>query len=69
MTLWAGTALQIFALRMLVGLDPSWSVTLWTAYVMAAQALSGIGKDLTKMSSKSAIKFLLPGDQQSSLFK
>ena len=68
-TLWAGTALQIVALLMLIGLDPSWSVALSTAYVMAAQALSGIAKDLTKMSSKSAIKFLVPGDQQSSLFK
>ena len=68
-TLWAGTALQIVAMLMLVGLDPSWSVALSTAYVMAAQALSGTAKDLTKMSSKSAIKFLVPGDQQSSLFK
>jgi predicted MFS family arabinose efflux permease len=68
-TLWAGTALQIVALLMLVGLDPHWSVAVSTAYVMAAQALSGIAKDLTKMSSKSAIKFLVPGDQQSSLFK
>ena len=68
-TLWAGTALQILALLMLVGLDPHWSVAVSTAYVMAAQALSGIAKDLTKMSSKSAIKFLVPGDQHSSLFK
>jgi predicted MFS family arabinose efflux permease len=68
-TLWAGTALQIAALLMLVGLDPHWSVALSTAYVMAAQALSGIAKDLTKMSSKSAIKFFVPGDQQSSLFR
>ncbi len=30
-------------------------------YVMAAQALSGIAKDLTKMSSKSAIKLVVPG--------
>lgn len=68
-TLWAGTALQIIALLMLVGLDPGWGVALSTTYVMAAQALSGIAKDLTKMSSKSAIRFLVPGDQQSSLFK
>lgn len=68
-TLWAGTALQIVALLILVKLDPSWSVTVSTAFVMAAQALSGVAKDLTKMSAKSAIKFLVPGDQQSSLFK
>ena len=68
-TLWAGAALQIVALLMLVGLDPGWSVALSTAYVMAAQALSGIAKDLTKMSSKSALKFLVPDDQTSSLFR
>ena len=39
------------------------------AYVMAAQALSGIAKDLTKMSSKSAIKLVVPEDAQSTLFK
>jgi hypothetical protein len=45
-------------------------VGLSVAYVMAAQALSGIAKDLTKMSSKSAIKVLLPDEQQSgALFK
>ena len=31
-------------------------------YVMAAQALSGIAKDLTKMSSKSAVKLVVPQD-------
>ncbi len=36
---------------------------------MAAQALSGIAKDLTKMSSKSAIKLVVPEDAQSTLFK
>ncbi len=68
-TLWAGTALQIVALLMLVGLDPNWSVALSTAYVMAAQALSGIAKDLTKMSAKSAIKHLVPANQDSALFR
>jgi hypothetical protein len=36
---------------------------------MAAQAVSGIAKDLTKMSSKSAIKLVVPGDAQGALFK
>jgi hypothetical protein len=36
---------------------------------MAAQALSGIAKDLTKMSSKSAIKLVVTEDAQSTLFK
>jgi hypothetical protein len=36
---------------------------------MAAQALSGVAKDLTKMSSKSAIKTLLPADAHGPLFR
>lgn len=68
-TLWSGTALQILALLMLFGLDLHWSVGLSTAYVMAAQALSGIAKDLTKMSAKSALKFLVPADAHSALFR
>ena len=38
------------------------------SYVMLAQALSGVAKDLNKMSAKSAIKYLVPeGDNQQSL--
>jgi predicted MFS family arabinose efflux permease len=36
---------------------------------MGTQALSGIAKDLTKMSSKSAIKVLVPEEADSALFK
>lgn len=49
-----GLALQVVALLMLT-VDPSW---LSVAYVMLAQALSGIAKDLNKMSAKSSIKSL-----------
>jgi predicted MFS family arabinose efflux permease len=49
-----GLSLQIFALMMLT-VNLEW---LSVAYVMAAQALSGIAKDLNKMSAKSAIKSL-----------
>jgi len=38
-------------------------------YVMFAQALSGIAKDLTKMSSKSAIKLVVTNGSDSTLFK
>lgn len=38
-------------------------------WVMAAQALSGIAKDLNKMSAKSAIKTLVPENAQGALFK
>jgi MFS family permease len=37
-------------------------------YVMASQALSGIAKDLTKMSSKSAVK-LVAGDAEGRLYR
>ncbi len=65
-TLFSGLSIQIVALAML-GLAPeSWLVV---PYVMASQALSGIAKDLTKMSSKSAVKLVVPEDSESSLFK
>ncbi len=64
-TLHAGLLLQIVALAMLL-VDPAW---LTVAYVMVAQALSGIAKDLNKMSAKSSIKMLVSDDQQSTLFK
>lgn len=65
-TLFMGLGVQIVALSML-GLAPeTWLVV---PYVMAAQALSGIAKDLTKMSSKSAVKLVAPQDSESSLYR
>ncbi len=55
-TLVAGLALQIVALSALTFESPSWQRWLSVTFVMAMQALSGIAKDLTKMSSKSAVK-------------
>ncbi|NJR66621.1 MAG: organoarsenical effux MFS transporter ArsJ [Leptolyngbyaceae cyanobacterium CRU_2_3] len=68
-TLYAGIGLQVLGLAMLAFLDPAWSQTVAIAYVMTAQAFSGIAKDLTKMSSKSAIRLVVPQESQSSLFK
>jgi predicted MFS family arabinose efflux permease len=68
-TLLGGLALQVVALVMLALLDPAWARAASVAYVMSAQALSGIAKDLTKMSAKSAIKVLVPEGAESSLFK
>jgi predicted MFS family arabinose efflux permease len=68
-TLIYGLLLQSGAILMLSFLNPEWSRTLAVSFVMAAQALSGISKDLTKMSSKTAVKFLIPEDQGSKLFK
>src|SRR6266498_4158376 len=52
-TLFMGLGTQLIALSMLALMPPS---ALTVAYVMVSQALSGIAKDLTKMSSKSALK-------------
>ena len=60
-----GLALQLLALAMLAA--PSTSLTV--VWVMAAQALSGIAKDLNKMSAKSAIKLLIPEGKQSTLYR
>ena len=60
-----GLGLQVIALALLAVPTHWLSVPL----VMGAQALSGIAKDLNKMSAKSAIKLLVPGDQQGRLFK
>lgn len=55
-TLVAGLILQIVALMALSAESSSWERWLSVAFVMAMQALSGVAKDLTKMSSKSAVK-------------
>jgi len=72
-TLFAGLALQVFALVMLSLVQVDWVAWLSVAYVMATQALSGVAKDLTKMSSKSAVKLLVKGadeqQTQSALFR
>ena len=64
-TMHLGMGLQILALLMLT--LPVARLTV--PWVMAAQALSGIAKDLNKMSAKSSIKRLVPGDQPSTLFR
>jgi MFS family permease len=65
-TLFAGLSTQVIALGMLALVSPLW---LTVPYVMVAQALSGIAKDLTKMSSKSAVKLVVPEDAPSTLYK
>ncbi|HJQ37849.1 MAG TPA: organoarsenical effux MFS transporter ArsJ [Thermoanaerobaculia bacterium] len=67
-TLTAGGWIQIFALAMLAFVSPSWPVWLVVAWVMVSQALSGIAKDLTKMSSKSAIKLVVPAGADDRLY-
>lgn len=60
-----GLGLQIIALAML--LVPSSMLTV--AWVMGAQALSGVAKDLNKMSAKSAIKLLIPQGANQQLYR
>ena len=60
-----GLFLQIVALSMLL-LPAAYLVVPW---VMAAQALSGVAKDLNKMSAKSSIKMLVATEAQGTLFK
>jgi hypothetical protein len=60
LTLWAGTLMQVAALLMLIPVADSWPRWSSVAYVMVAQAVSGIAKDLNKMSAKSAIKTVVP---------
>ncbi|WP_422048644.1 organoarsenical effux MFS transporter ArsJ [Shimia sp.] len=59
-TLYAGLTIQIAALIALAQLDPAWGVTASVIFVMCVQGASGVAKDLSKMSSKSAVKLLAP---------
>ncbi|WOD13121.1 organoarsenical effux MFS transporter ArsJ [Pseudomonas sp. NyZ704] len=60
-----GLALQVIALLMLT-VPAEWLTVVW---VMAAQAMSGVAKDLNKMSAKSSIKLLVPDSQQGALYR
>jgi MFS family permease len=51
-----GMALQIAGLLMLSALFPGWGAAASVAWVVAAQGIAGVAKDLTKTASKSAIK-------------
>lgn len=51
-----GQSLQIAGLIMLSLLDPGWSAAASVAWVVAAQGIAGVAKDVTKTASKSAIK-------------
>ena len=68
-TLIGGLMLQVVSLGLLSLLNPAWSVALSVTYVMVMQSLSGIAKDLTQMSAKSAIKVVVPPDARGALFK
>ena len=63
-----GQMLQIGGLLMLSALDPGWGPVLSVAWVVIAQGIAGVAKDLTKTASKSAIK-ATSADGNSQLFR
>ncbi len=63
-----GLATQIAGFLLLSALHPDWSAALSVAWVVVAQGLCGIAKDLTKTASKSAIK-LTAGSASGRLFR
>ncbi|MCW8964435.1 MAG: organoarsenical effux MFS transporter ArsJ [Gammaproteobacteria bacterium] len=65
LTMHIGMGMQVVALMALTVPDAWLSVV----YVMAAQALSGIAKDLNKMSAKASVKIMVTEDSGSQLFK
>lgn len=65
-TLYVGLGTQLVALSMLAFVPQS---ALVVAYVMVSQALSGIAKDMTKMSSKSAVKLIVPDGSSATLYR
>ena len=67
-TLVAGLILQVIALSALANLNISWPLWQSVSFVMVMQALSGIAKDLIKMSAKSAVRLIVARDEHQVLY-
>ena len=65
LTLALGVALQVLACSLLASTASALSIPL----IMLAQAMSGTAKDLTKMSSKSYVKLVVPRDDNRGLMR
>ncbi|MAH65861.1 MAG: MFS transporter [Phycisphaerae bacterium] len=65
-TLHLGLWLQVAALVALSMTEPTWTEAASIAWVMGCQGLSGVAKDLTKMSSKSAVKIIVKEERDGS---
>jgi MFS family permease len=63
-----GLSTQIVGFLMLSALSPEWTVALSVVWVVIAQGICGVAKDLTKTASKSAIK-VTASDVPGQLFK
>lgn len=66
--LYSGMTLQILVLFFLSNTAVDWNSYIGILTVIICQGLSGIAKDLTKVSSKSAIRILAPVNKSSTLF-
>lgn len=60
-------SLQITGLLLLSALSPDWNSSLSLAWVVTAQGVAGVAKDLTKTASRSAIKATSEGGPGSSI--
>ena len=69
LTLYLGLSLQVGALLALSALDPDWPAWVSVVYVLIVQGVSGIAKDFSKMSAKSAIKLVVDEEAHGTLFK
>ena len=66
--LMVGLVTQILGFLLLSALSPEWTAAMSVAWVVLAQGVCGIAKDLTKTASKSAIK-ITAGQASGQLFK
>lgn len=67
-----GLSTQIIGFLILSAMNPGWEAALLVTWVVLAQGICGVAKDLTKTASKSAIKLTeaeAKGDGQGRLFK
>lgn len=67
-----GLTTQIIGFTLLSQLNPGWTAALSVAWVLVAQGICGVAKDLTKTASKSAIKVTadqVKNQQAGQLFK
>ncbi|MGL4438571.1 MAG: organoarsenical effux MFS transporter ArsJ [Bosea sp. (in: a-proteobacteria)] len=67
-----GLSTQIIGFLILSAINPGWEAALLVTWVVLAQGICGVAKDLTKTASKSAIKLTeaeAKGDGQGRLFK
>ena len=66
--LMVGLVTQIIGFLLLSALSPEWTAAMSVAWVVMAQGVCGVAKDLTKTASKSAIK-ITAGQASGQLFK